>query len=1087
MNIKLLVPSLLFSLTMFSQTSFWRKPVTTEMTPNKVAQRDNFPEKFEVYQLNLTLLLNALQDVPNRLSAGSSNVVISIPNADGLLERFQMFEFSNFSSALQAQYPLVRSYIGKGLDDQTAVLRMSSDPKGFQGIIFRGNNETEFFEPYSQDYKIYAFFKNTDRKKGLLPFECSTEDVQFNQALEKPNPTQNRSSSGELITFRLAVSVNAEYTAFFGGVAGAIAGINATLTRVNGVFEKDFGIHLSLIDNNNLLIFTNPATDPYTSIGAWNAQLQSTLTSIIGEENYDIGHMFGPNGSGGSAGCIGCVCVNGIKGSGKTGTSNGVPAGDTFDIDYVAHEIGHQLGGNHTFSHNIEGSGVNVEPGSGSTIMGYAGITSRDVQQNSDPYFVYASIKQVQDNMVAKTCPVRVILPNSTPIVNAGLDYTIPRSTPFVLAGTAIDPNGDEMTYVWEQNDSAVTGQTGASSAAIATKTGGPNFRSYNPTTSPLRYFPRIQSIIANQSTTAGQEINVEALSSVARTLNFVFTARDNFLGAGQTQSDNARITVSAGAGPFLVSSPNTAVSWAVGSNQTVSWDVAGTTANNVNTAFVDVFLSIDGGFTYPIQLASKVPNDGLDTITVPNNIGTTNRIMVKGYKHVFFDISNTNFSIVAPSSTFAVAFNGIAEQQNKEICIGSSVTFAIPYTVYDGFNGATSFSISGQPNNSTVTFSPSTISSNGTVLMTLNSTANSIAGFYSMVVTATSGSTAKTVSFYLNLFDADFGQMALNSPANLAIGQPLDLSLSWQSNPNATLYDVQVSTDPNFSSFFISETVSATSLSLNNLASVTQYYWRVLPKNSSCAGNFSPVNIFKTAAISCTDFVSNNVPIAIPTTANVTVNSTVQVAETNIISDVNITLSIAHTWVNDMIITLISPSGTQVWLVNRPCTNAALANMNATFNDGGSPIVCGNNPAIFGTVIPFESLSAFNGEPMNGTWTLRVLDVANQDGGAINSWSLNLCSSEAVELSTIDNSIQNFSVFPNPNKGDFTITFTSNSTNKINVDVFDIRGRKVYSKEYQNIGFFNENIQLRDFQSGIYLVKVQDGEKQITKKIIIE
>lgn len=309
--------------------------------------------------------------------------------------------------------------------------------------------------------------------------------------------------------------------------------------------------------------------------------------------------------------------------------------GDTFDIDYVAHEMGHQFGGNHTFSHNVEGSGVNVEPGSGSTIMGYAGITTRDVQPNSDDYFVYASIKQIQDNMVGKTCPTRVTLSNITPVVNAGLDYTIPKSTPFVLTGTASDGNGDVLTYCWEQNDTATT-QTGAASAASATKTAGPNWRSYDPVSSPQRYFPPLARVVANQSTTQGTDIVVEALSSVARTLNFVLTVRDNFVGSGQTNSDVMTVTVDAVAGPFLVSTPNTAVSWAVGSNQTVTWDVAGTTANGVNAQYVDVFLSTDGGFTYPIQLASKVPNDGSEVITVPNNVGTTNRIMVKGYKHIF-------------------------------------------------------------------------------------------------------------------------------------------------------------------------------------------------------------------------------------------------------------------------------------------------------------------------------------------------------------------------------------------------------------------------------------------------------------------
>ncbi|WNM19927.1 zinc-dependent metalloprotease [Flavobacterium capsici] len=1092
MRIKLLIIALFLCFSSFSQKDIWKKNESREITPNKFVQRNSFPDNFTLYQVAANELKNLLQQSPNRLTTSSSKVVISVPNSNGDIERFQMFEFSNFDPQLQAQFPEIRSYIGKGIDDKTAIIRMSSDPSGFQGIIFRADKGTEFFEPYSQDSSVYAFFTSADRKRGNLPFVCSTEDVKLNNELKESLNSQNRSSSGQLLNFRLALSCNGEYAIYFGGtVNGALAAMNATMTRVNGVFEKDLAIHMNLIANNSLVVYTNPNTDPYsTNIGAWNGQLQTTLTNVIGEANYDIGHMFGSTGGGGSAGCIGCVCVNGVKGSGKTSPADGVPMGDNFDIDYVAHEMGHQFGGNHTFSNSVEGSGVNVEPGSGSTIMGYAGITAQDVQPHSDAYFIYANIKQIQDNMVAKTCPQRINLTNITPEVDAGFDYTIPKSTPFVLTGTAYDGNGDTMTYCWEQNDSAITttpSQTGTNSGASATKLGGPNWRSYNPTTSPSRYFPRIQSIIANQSTTAGSEINVEALSSVARTLNFVFTARDNYAGAGQTNSDAMVVTVNATAGPFLVSSPNTAVSWTVGSNQTVTWDVAGTTSNNVNAAYVDIFLSTDGGFTYPILLASKVPNDGSETITVPNNVGTANRIMVKGYKHIFFDISNANFTITAPTSSFAIAFNGIAEQQNKEACTGATIDYTIPYSAYAGFSGTTTFSVSGQPAGSVVTFTPNTMTSSGNVTMTISNTNNLTAAFYNLTVTATDGVTSKTVPFYLNLLNSTFNNLILTSPANQAIGQNSALNLTWQADSNATLYDVQVSTDPNFSTISYSGTVATNSFALNNLSSATQYYWRVLPKNSSCFGNYSQVYLFKTGQITCTNYNSTNVPITIPTTANVTVNSTLSVPDTDVISDVNVTLNISHTYVNDLTITLISPAGTQVKLVQRPCADAELENITATFDDSGIPLVCQVSPAISGVVIPLETLTAFNGQTMNGIWTLRVFDQFNLDGGAINGWTLNLCKNTAVPLEVNENSLQNFSLYPNPNNGNFNISFNSNSTNKINVGVFDIRGRSVFSNDYQNNGFFNETINLSNIQSGIYLVKVQDGEKQITKKIVVE
>ena len=206
------------------------------------------------------------------------------------------------------------------------------------------------------------------------------------------------SSAGQVKTMRLAQSCNGEYSNFFGATSSAqvslvLAAFNATLTRSNGVYEKDLALHLNLIANTTSVIYYNPATDPYTTLSSWNQQLQTTLTNVIGNANYDIGHMFGASGGGGNAGCIGCVCVAPTgtvplgKGSGITSPADGIPQGDNFDIDYVVHEVGHQLGANHTFSFSIEGTGVNKEVGSGITIMGYAGITNQDAAPHSIDIF----------------------------------------------------------------------------------------------------------------------------------------------------------------------------------------------------------------------------------------------------------------------------------------------------------------------------------------------------------------------------------------------------------------------------------------------------------------------------------------------------------------------------------------------------------------------------------------------------------------------------------------------------------------------------------------------------------------------------
>ena len=1068
----------LFSASLFAQQgTTWTKVEAITIAQSKNTMRESFPKSYELFAAPIAAMKLALQAAPSRMASAQSNVIIAVPNTQGTIEHFRVFEYSNFTPELQARFPGIRSYIGVGVEDTMAQIRFSMDQNGFQAMVFRVGKRNEFIEPFSADGSVYAVFESS-REKGKLPFTCSTIDTQV--ATDLAGRT-TQSSSGELLTFRLALSCNAEYTSYFGGtVAGALAAMNATMTRVNGVFEKDLAIHMNLVDNTTI-IYTNATTDPYTTMGQWNGQLQTTLTNVVGESNYDVGHMFGASGGGGNAGCIGCVCVNGQKGSGITSPSDAIPEGDTFDIDYVAHELGHQFGGNHSFSQNVEGSGVNVEPGSGSTIMGYAGITSQDVQPNSDDYFVYGNVKQIQDNMVGKTCPVRTTLTNVAPVVDAGADYTIPKSTPFILDGTATDTDGDVLTYCWEQNDTA-TSQTGANSAASATKTGGPNWRSYSPVATSKRYCPPLARVIANANTTQGAEIVVEALSSVARTLNFVLTARDNYAGAGQTKSDAMLVTVSAAAGPFLVSVPNTAVDWPVGTSQDVTWDVAGTTANNVNAATVDIYLSTDGGLTYPVQLASAVANDGSETITVPNNIGTTNRIMVKGHNHIFYDISNTNFTISQALVDFTInAIGGNALQT----CAGTAVAKEIQFTTYLGFTDNTSFTTSGQPAGSVITFNTNPINATGIVLMSIDNTAGATPGIYPIVVTATAGSIVKTITLNFQLFASSFAGVNLSSPANLAGSQATSLTLSWTADANATSYDVEVATDAAFTAIVSTGTASSNSYAISGLSNLTDYFWRVRPINSSCSGDFSAANQFTTGNVLCATLPSANVPLAIASTANVTVNSTLAVTENLTLTDVNVNVNITHSWVRDLTLTLISPAGTAVQLVARPCTNAALNDIIATFDDAGIPIACANNPAVSGTVQPTQVLSALNGQNSQGTWTLRVLDSANQDGGSIVGWSLNPCGIQ-VPLSVDQNSLANFAVYPNPTQGNFTVQFNSDSSQPVQVDLYDLRGRSVYHANFENTGFFAQNIQLTAVQAGVYVLKVKDGTKQVTRKLVI-
>ncbi len=688
------------SFAVYAQTGKLWKSIASVSNKSTVEESKQSIKSPKLYSLDFDALKLAVQEVPKSTDHVKSKIIISFPNAEGNFENFRIYEKSNFEPALQEKYSDIRSYVGESVFGKSKIY-FSVSPLGLSTMGLNSNRDADIIEPYTTDLSSYIVFSRAEDRGIIKQFECKIP----NHVESSGQVSEKNANDSMLRTYRLALSCTGEYGAWAGGTkAGALARMNATMTRVNGVFENDFSIHMNIIPENENIIFLNSSTDPYSSAGAgaggaWSDELKAVLkgtTYGIGDAKYDIGHLFGRSGGGGSAGCIGCVCNSTDswnstyewymhKGQGYTSPgSGGTPSGDNFDIDYVAHELGHQFGAWHTFTFGNEGNPSQMEPGSGSTIMGYAGITNRDVQAHSDAYFHAASIRDVSNYMksVAGNCSVNTANGNTAPVVNAGADYTIPKNTPFMLTGEATDVNGNHnLSYTWEQFD-----LQNNTTVPNATKTSGVNFRSYPPTDSPTRYFPTMASILQGLSYTAATALNVEYLPNVARTLNFRLTVRDNQTGAGANSSDDMKVTVNAASGPFKVTVPNTSVTYMGGSSQTVTWNVASTTASPVSCVNVDLFISTNGGTTWS-TLLENTPNDGSEAVTIPNIATTTARIMVKARGNIFFDVSDANFTITYNNMAVSdVSKNTVQIYPNpaKDILNISNLKSSATYTIHN-------------------------------------------------------------------------------------------------------------------------------------------------------------------------------------------------------------------------------------------------------------------------------------------------------------------------------------------------------------------------------------------------------------------
>lgn len=635
------------------------------------------PVKYLSFSLNESALRNVLDLAPaeKEVKAKDSNVILQLPMADGSFEEFSIVNSPVMAPELATRFPEIQVYLGQGVTSPQSVVRFDLTPRGFHAMVL-GEGVTVYIDPYSpgdmENYIVYTkrdFYANNEKEMECEVDHSVLDDPKISTP-EMPvggkkvitmGMQKSMANNGTTLrTYRLALACTGEYASYHGGtVSGALSAMNTTMARVNGIFERDVCLRMIMIANNDDIIYLNSSTDPYTnSDGATMlSQNQSTCNSVIGSSNYDIGHVFSTGGGGIAS--LQSPCYSNYKARGVTGRF--APVGDPFDVDYVAHEMGHQWGGNHTQNNSCNrASSAAFEPGSASTIMGYAGICAPDLQNNSDDHFHNHSINEMLSftvNGYGNTCDTPISTGNNIPAVEAGVSgFYIPANTPFELEAVGSDEDGDALTYNWEEYD--LGPQTASSDYNLTNPSSTqPIFRSWSSTTSPIRTFPRISDLVTN-GTTIG-----EHMPSYTRSMTFRCSVRDNVAGGGAFVDDQMSFTVYGNAGPFVVNSPGNILQ---GNSQIeLTWDVAGTDVNPIYCSDVQILMSTNGGYDFDTVLLESTPNSGSAVITLPNISSNLVRFKVKAIGNIFFDITNVSSTIVyneEPACPGDINGNGVIE-----------------------------------------------------------------------------------------------------------------------------------------------------------------------------------------------------------------------------------------------------------------------------------------------------------------------------------------------------------------------------------------------------------------------------------------
>ncbi len=968
--------------------------------------------KFDHQQLKTEISSSKSQ----KTTTYSPKILLMLPNENGIEEEFVLLNSPVLSPKLQSKHLNIKTFVGSSKSRPNVKARVSYSALGLNAWIMLPDGKHHFIQPLRKTENTYFSYPRS--KRNSVSFSCKTSSEIENTASEVKtvNTMGERSKiASDLKTFRIAISGSGGYTKIWGdddpengtNEEDAFAAVISTIHRVNEVFENDFGIHLELVSDLSL-IYPDSDTDPYTS--NISNQLQSTLDEVLGSENYDLGHLFAFSGSGnGDAGSVGNVCQEGKKGSAFSSHpfqgSNSEPfMNDYFDIDFVAHEIGHQFGAFHTYSYAYENGSNSAEPGSGTTIMGYAGITGPDdVVRHSDPYFHYYSIQDVLSYVESNTCFTSSMNENQAPVIEAGPNLTIPSGTAYELIAIAEDPEGAPIHYCWEQLDKGqVSHDNFGPNRPI-----GPQARSLPPSLSPIRTIPRMESVLTGNLTQTNPRVNQawETVSNVERRLSWGLSVRDSyrqiFGQQGQVSFDTRVLTVNAAAGPFVINSQNeNRVIWEAGAREQIAWEVANTDIAPINTQTVNILLSTDGGQTFPTALASGTLNDGIAHIIVPDTVTTNQaRIKIIPNNSIYFTVNTQDIEI--KEMPFVISL----DTYSHEVCNQDNVTYNYEYRTFSGFNEAVSLSIENLPPGVMARLNPTNISKNGSTGSIKLSGLNVInSQDFILNLLAVSTSASRTIPLELMVRNDSIDPVQLLLPLDQTTQVSRTILLSWAKDINVNSYRLELSKSEDFEDIILTKNTSLTSFTLNDLDFATDFYWRVKSINPCEESNFT-TNKFSTIIVNCNTYTADDLPQRIKDSNNLSgvTNVDLNIIDMAIIEDLNVHVSIDHSYIGDISIKLLTPDNKLIKL-SQNLGDKLKDYTNTVFDQEAEDPIVFAIPPFTGSYRPFESLSSLRGKNLNGRWRLIIEDNFEGVSGFLKEFSIAACyKGEVLSDSDLD------------------------------------------------------------------------------------